>query len=109
VKPFHKLPIFLPAVDALAIEFFQGFGLVDGVSLGVGRGLRVEREGGPILGQDGESSVEGEIVWLNVTKYDEAISLVDAWFEDNSDRTKGQAFDERAGCSVDCWVYVGRN
>jgi hypothetical protein len=109
VSLFSQLPIFIPAFEAPAIELLQGLGMVDGVDTGVGKGLRVELEKKvSTLSRDGESSVDGEIVWLNATKYEEALLLADAWFEDNSTRTKCQACDERAGCTVDCWVYVGR-
>lgn len=103
-----KMPVFIPLFEAPARELFQGLGLVDGVDIGVGYGLRVDScEEGNVLHRVAESAVKGEIAWLNTTKYDEAISLVDAWFEGNSGRTKCQAFDERVGCAVDCWTYVG--
>lgn len=103
-----KMPVFIPLFESPARELIQGLGLVEGVDIGVGYELRVDAgEEGNVLHHDALGHVEGEIAWLNTTKYDEAISLVDAWFEDNSRRTKCQALDERAGCTVDCWAYVG--
>jgi len=109
--PCPRLPVFIPAFEGEARSIFRGLGVVDGVDCGLVGGVRADNRGGNIVlvrEMEGEGEVGGEIVWLDGTRYDEAISLVDAWFEDVSERTKCHAFDERAGCLVDCWAYLCR-
>lgn len=53
------------------------------------------------------SGVCGDIAWLDGSKYDEAILLLDARLEDDSRRVLCRVVDERAGCEVDCWTYLG--
>lgn len=52
--------------------------------------------------------VAGEIVWLDATRYDEAIAFADSLFERGSERSLCRGFDEQAGCEIDCWAYLRR-
>lgn len=86
---------------------FRGLDAVEGVDPSVVGNVRAEIcSGDTVLVREHGGEVQGELCWLSGGRYDDAISLVDAWFGDNSERTKCLAFDERAGCEVDCWAYL---
>ena len=105
--PCPRLPVFIPAFAGHSTQAFSERGLVDGRDPASGAGLRAEdRDGQTVLIRKETGEVTGELVWLNPTRYDEAISLMDVWTEEGIERTKHQAYDTRAACHVDCWVYL---
>lgn len=107
--PCPRLPVFVPEFAAQDIRVFQERGVVDGVDPAFATGLLVgERDGQRVLLRKEGGEVAGKLVWLDTTRYDEAISLMDVWGEGSSERIKYQAYDTRTAGDVDCWIYLCR-
>jgi len=108
VIPCPRLPVFLPAFLGSARQVLSGTILIEGADPGLMAGVRgVSRDGSTALVRGDGDGVGGEIVWIDGSKYDEAIMILDARFEPDSKRVLCRVVDERAGCEVDCWGYLG--
>jgi hypothetical protein len=109
--PCPRLPVFIPSFLGSGRLSLRGWDLVDGVDPGVVFGLVAKSRGGETVlhrGGSTDAGIAGDIMWPDPAKYDEAVLLLDSRFEAAAERTKCQAFDGRAGCVIDCWVYLCR-
>lgn len=107
--PCPRLPVFFPEFAAQDTRVFQERGVVDGVDPAFATGLLVaERDGQRVLLRKEGGKIAGKLVWMDTTRYDEAISLMDVWCEVSSERTKYQAYDTRTAGDVNCWIYLCR-
>ncbi len=79
---------------------------IDGVSPGTLVGMKAVVEGGGTFLRTGGEGVWGDLVWLDLTKYDEAIFQIDSVCEGAEMRTQSVGWDERSGCEVSCWAYL---
>lgn len=106
VIPCPRLPVFFPSFGASPKQIAQGNDFIDGVVPGTLIGMRAVVESGGTYLTSGGEGVDGNLVWLDPTKYDEAISWLDFLHEGPEMRTLTKGMDKRNDCEVSCWAYL---
>lgn len=104
--PCPRLPVFFPLFWGGDLDRLREEDAVDGVSTGTLLGHRATSSlRGPLI-EKGDGDLEGHLVWLNATRYDEIIGSIDRGREGAGWRTICDGFSSLGETTVQCWAYV---
>lgn len=60
-----------------------------------------------LLRADNSIPVAGTLFWLDLSRYEAVLSLLDGWNHPLSSRVLCEALSAEDSCPVKCWAYVG--